>query len=100
MDRKTKLQKVAFDRVKQLFEQADEVFIKDSKLADRYVKLARKLAMRVNLRMPRGSKRKYCKHCYSYLRPGVNCRVRTQKHNVVYTCLVCKKYFRFPLTRK
>ena len=97
---KTKSQEIARERVKELFEQAEEIFSKDTKLADRYVNLARKIAMKVNLKMPRGLNRKFCKHCYSFLKQGVNCRVRTQKHNVVYSCLVCNKHMRFPLARK
>jgi len=97
---KTKNKDIARERVKTLFEQAEEIFSEDPKLADRYVKLARKIAMKVNLRMPRGFKRRFCKHCYSYLKHGVNCRVRTQGDNIVYTCLVCKNHMRFPLARK
>jgi len=90
---------IARDRVKKLFEQADVVFLKDKKLANRYVGLARKIAMKFNLRMPNGYKRKYCKHCYSYLKPGVNLRVRTKDRKVVYYCLECKKFMRFPLSK-
>ena len=91
---------IALKRVKQLFKEADSVFNKDPKLAKRYVNLARKIAMKVRLRMPKELKRKFCKHCYSYLMPGVNLRVRTQRGKVVYYCLKCKKYMRFPYVRE
>ena len=83
-----------------MFEEADSVFSKDKKLANRYIRLARKIAMKFNLRMPRGYKRKFCKHCYSYLKPGVNLRVRTKDGKVIYYCLECKKFMRFPVSKK
>ena len=60
MVRKDK-KEIANEKVKKLFYQADEIFQKDPSLADRYVYLARKIAMKVNLRYPRGLKRKFCK---------------------------------------
>lgn len=91
---------VALEKLKQYFSQADEVFDKDPKLANKYIQLGRKIAMKVNLRYPRGLKRKFCKHCYHYLKSGVNCRVRTREKKLVYYCLDCKKYMRFPLKAK
>ena len=91
---------IAKEKVKKLFQQADEVFKESPELANRYIHLARKNAMKVNLRYPRGFKRKFCKHCYHYLMPGVNCRIRTRDKKVIYYCLDCKKYMRFPLKAK
>ena len=91
---KKQLRKIALERVETLFLEAGKVFSKDPGLANKYVKNARKIAMKVNLTIPRELKRKYCKHCYSYLKPGVNARVRIKKM-VVYTCFNCKKYMRF-----
>ena len=91
---------IARGRIKQLFEEADKAFSENKNLSNRYIKLARKIAMKFNLRMPRGYKRKFCKHCYSYLKPGKNLRVRTKNNNVVYYCLECKKFMRFPLLKK
>ncbi len=91
---------IANERIKKLFTEADSVFSKDKNLANKYIKLARKIAMKFNLRMPRGYKRKFCKHCYSYLKPGVNLRVRTKDKKIIYYCLECKKFMRFPLSKK
>jgi len=96
---KNKKEEIAKQRIKTLFEQAEKTFNKDSKLADRYVKIARKIAMKINLRFPRGLKRKFCKHCYSYLKPGVNCRIRTKDKKIIYYCMNCKKYMRFPIRK-
>ena len=92
---KSKLKKESLDKIKELFKEADAQFSKDKELSNKYVKIARKMAMKLNLRLPRDIKRKFCKHCYSYLKPGKNCRVRIHKSRIIYYCLECKKYMRF-----
>ncbi len=87
---------IAKERIQELFRQADEVFDEDPKLADRYVELARKISMKIKVRIPSNLKRKFCKHCYCFLKPGKNCRVRTHEGKVVYYCQKCKKFMRFP----
>ena len=98
--KKEDTKKIALERIKQLFKEADSVFNENPKLANRYVQLARKISMKVKLRMPRTLKRKFCKHCYTYLKPGKNCRVRNYKSRVVYYCENCKKYMRFVINKK
>ena len=68
--------------------------------ADRYVELARKIGMRYNVPIPAKYKRRLCNHCYSYLLPGVNARVRTGKAKVIIFCENCKKYMRIPFIRE
>ena len=97
---KKEIRKLAKQKVEDLFNHAQLVFKKDKNLATRYVNIARKIAMKVNLRLTSNIKRKFCKHCYSYLMPGVNCRVRTRDTKVVYYCLDCKKFMRFPFLRE
>ncbi len=92
---KIKERKKVLQVVKRLFDEAKEQFSKHPELSNRYIKLARNAAMKVNLRIPRELKRKYCKHCYSYLVPGKNSRVRIHKSRVIYYCFNCKKYMRF-----
>ena len=92
---KLKQKKETLVLVKKLFEEAKLQFNKNRNLSNKYVKLARKAAMRVNLRIPRELKRKFCKHCYSYLVPGKNSRVRIHKSRIIYYCFNCKKYMRF-----
>lgn len=93
-------EKIVNERIKKLFQQAEKIFNKDPKLANKYVDLARKLAMKLTIRFPRNLKRRFCKHCYYYLKSGINCRIRTKDKKVVYYCLNCKKYMRFPLMEK
>ena len=91
---------IAGERIKILFEEADKIFIKDKSLASNYVKKARKIAMKVNLKLPRPLKRKFCKHCYNYLRPGINSRTRISKSRITILCKECKKYTRIPVKTK
>lgn len=92
-------QEIALNRVKSLFKEAQQKFKTDSKLSQRYVDIARKTAMKVNLRLPRELKRKICKHCYHYLVPSKTCRVRIHKNKVIYYCLNCKNYMRFMIKK-
>ncbi|MDD5651019.1 MAG: ribonuclease P [Candidatus Nanoarchaeia archaeon] len=91
--------KIALERIKQLFQEADLIFKENPERANRYVHLARKIAMKLNLRFPRELKRKYCKHCYSYLKPGINCRIRNYKSRISIYCSNCKKFTRIPIKK-
>jgi|TARA_B100001971_G_C17980717_1_gene427254 ribonuclease P protein subunit RPR2 len=91
---------IAKNRIRKLFSEADKIFPKSPKLANRYVGLARKIAMKVNLHLPKYQKRKFCKHCYHYLKPGVNSRIRIHKSRVIIYCLDCKKFTRIPIKPK
>ena len=93
--RQKEMKQIAKERITYLFEQAKKTFNKHPSLSNRYVTLARKLSMKYKVQIPRELKRRFCKHCYKYLMPGNNCRVRTKKGKVVYYCLNCKKYMRF-----
>jgi ribonuclease P protein subunit RPR2 len=92
--------KIAKERINELFRQAEEMFDEDPKLSDRYVQIARKISMKLKVRIPPELKRRFCKHCYCYLVPGKNCRVRTHEGKVVYYCRQCKKFMRFPYKSK
>jgi len=96
---KKKRKEIAHERIKVLFEEAESNFSKDSSLSNRYVSLARKLVMKVKIRIPLELKRKFCKHCYKFLRPGVNCRVRIKEGKVIIYCQECKKFTRIPLKK-
>ena len=94
---KQKQKEIARERIKTLFQQAEEVFPKNKALAHRYVALARKIAMKVRLRLPKEIKRKFCKHCYKFLQPGINCRIRTRNGKVIISCFECQKFMRIPI---
>lgn len=69
-------------------------------LADRYVDLARKLSMRYLTPIPNEFKRRYCKHCYSYLLPLINCRIRIRHSKIIIYCNNCQKFTRIPFKNK
>lgn len=92
--------KIALERIRILFKEADVMFKEDPKLSNKYVKLARKLSMKYKVKMPSEFKKRYCKHCHSFLKPAKNVRIRLNQGKVVYHCLNCKKYMRFPYTKE
>lgn len=86
--------KIARERIRILFDEAEKAG--DEKLARRYVDLARRIGMRYNVRMPRDLKRRYCRHCRSYLRFGVNAASRVKRGVVTIKCFTCKKEMHYP----
>ncbi len=97
---KQRKKQIAEQQIAELFLKAEEAFSSNSKVSDRCVRKARRLAMKHKIRLPKELKIRFCKHCNSYLSPSVNCRVRLSGGKVVYYCLACKKYMRFPYTKK
>jgi len=97
---KYKQKEIALERIHILFNEAEKTFSKNKTLANRYVSLARKIAMKVKLKIPLKLKRKFCKHCYKFLMPGVNSRIRTRNGKVVISCFECKKFMRIPMIKK
>ncbi|MBS3117180.1 ribonuclease P [Candidatus Woesearchaeota archaeon] len=94
---KGKQKDIARERLAILSTQAEKVFPQNKSLANRYVFLARKIAMKSRLPLPKEFKRRFCKHCNSYLQPGVNSRIRTRQGKVIISCFECKKFTRIPV---
>ncbi len=91
--------KIARERIVILFAQARAAFATHPELSNRYVELARKIAMRQRIRIDREFRREFCRHCSSFLVPGTTSRVRVQGGNVVVTCLCCRQRRRYPVGR-
>ena len=92
---------IARKRIQHLFNQAHQVALQRRlDLANRYVELARKLSMRYLITLPRKYKTRFCKHCNSYLLPGVNSRYRLGGHRIIIWCDECKKFSRRPFLRE
>ena len=89
--------KIAKRRIDFLFKLAKEYFKEDNRLSNKYVKMARRIAMKYKIRLPSSMKKRLCSNCHSYLVPGVNCRVRIHKHRIIYYCIGCKHYGRHPI---
>ncbi len=85
--------KTAKERINELFELAES----NESYANRYVSMARKISMKYKVKIPKELKKRFCKHCYKYLRQGKNVRVRRNEKGIVYTCLECNKQMRFPI---
>ena len=102
MDRRTKpdLQlDIAKERIDILFHEAEKAAKEGNlKRANRYVFLARKLAMKFNVKFSRLQRRKFCHKCYHFMLPGRNLEVRTNPKTkaVEYRCLDCKHINRYP----
>jgi ribonuclease P protein subunit RPR2 len=95
--------RIALQRIHTLFRLAEKTVHENPELAQRYVEIARKIAMRTKLRLPKEYRRLVCRHCKSFIFPGVNCRVRTQSRrepHIVVTCLSCGKHMRIPLKER
>ncbi|MCJ7722261.1 ribonuclease P [Candidatus Bathyarchaeota archaeon] len=91
---------IALKRVHTLFQLAKEVIHEDPERAQRYVQIARKIAMRTRLRLPKEYRSLVCSKCKSFILPGVNCRIRIQQRrepHMVITCLNCGGHSRIPL---
>ena len=90
----------ATEKIAALFYEAGQIYSVDSDLAHRYVHLARKTAMKYKIRLSSALQKKFCKHCYKYLMPGENARIRTRDSKVIYTCFECKNFMRFPMAKE
>lgn len=97
--KKQQEKQLAKEHLRELFEQADERFAQRPDLAHRYVALARLTQMKYKIRMPREYKRKYCKHCYHYIRSGSNGRVRIRDGVLTVYCEHCKRFTRTPFKK-
>lgn len=100
--RKTKAMiNIAGERIDILFNLAqEEALAHNFHRANRYVDLARKIGMRYNVRVPRRYKKRYCKHCHSYLLPSINSRVRLRGGKIVIFCENCGGFMRLPFIRE
>ncbi|WP_049888886.1 ribonuclease P protein component 4 [Natronococcus occultus] len=87
---------VAAERIDRLHELARAAAADgDDDRARYYVRLARRVAERNRLALPREFRRFTCDACDAYLRPGRNARVRTRGGHVVITC-DCGEQARYP----
>lgn len=87
---------VAEERIERLQELAAEAAREgEEERAKGYVRLARRIAERHRLQLPREFVRFTCDACDRYLVPGKNARVRLQDGHVVVTC-DCGHQARYP----
>ncbi|MFH1063834.1 MAG: ribonuclease P [Candidatus Woesearchaeota archaeon] len=92
--------RIAKAHIASLLDRAKSIAKDNHPLANRYVTLARKIAMKFRVHMDSDQKRLFCKHCYRFLIPGKNLRVRVHEHRIIYYCLDCKKFWRKPVSKR
>ena len=101
MDMETR--RIALQRIQWLFRLAYQTIPHDKELAQRYITIARQIAMAAKIRLPCEYRRMICRHCKKLIVPGINCRVRLQPRrepHVVVTCLECGGHMRIPIKRQ
>ena len=94
------MQKLARCRIEKLIEFSKQAHSEDPKLANRYVSIARNIAMGTKVAIPASLKRYICHNCKELLVPGRNMRFRinNKKHYGTYvsvTCLSCGHITRY-----
>ncbi len=101
--KQTNIKQIARQRIQILFEQANNIAKSNPKLAAKYVKTGRRIAMAAKIRLPIEFRRQTCKKCNALFVHGVNCRVRIKQKresHVVVTCLNCGNQTRMLLGKK
>lgn len=96
--RKKFIRKIALEQIIILFEQAEQVFQEDPMKSQRYIDIARAISKRCKVRIPKQNKMRICRHCKSYIVPGINCRIRVRSNkqrHLTITCLKCHNYTRY-----
>lgn len=101
--KKVEEQELVSERIKILFDLAEKAAISGkTSLADRYVKQARNIGMRYNVRIPKEYRSRICRYCYGYLFPEITSRTRinSKRHRVEVECFNCKRIVFFPYIRE
>lgn len=99
--RKGEERKIASERINVLFSLAEKYSLKgNTQRANRYAYLAWKIGMRYNVTIPGHLKRRYCRGCHTFLRPGINCRVRLTGDRITMVCESCGRLYRYPIVRE
>ena len=92
---------IAKNRIIKLFNLAEKKALSGNlNLANRYIEIARRISMRNLVRIPNKFKRRFCKHCYCYLLPNTNCRIRLHNKKIIIYCKNCNSFTRIPLKKQ
>jgi len=90
--------KIARERIDILFKLAEKELEKHPERSIRYIKLARKIGMRYNIRLSKEKKSSFCKHCNILLYTGKTAEEIKSKFPGFKTirCLNCGKIKNIP----
>jgi len=97
------IKQIAYERIHILFTLAKQIVHERPELAERYAEIARKIAMKARVHLPKEFRLLICRRCKRFILPGVSCRVRVQPRrepHVTITCLHCGHHMRIPLKRR
>jgi len=94
MGKKKKDKIAALREINGLFSKAKEIIKQDERMAARYIKKAKRIAMRHNLRMPREIRKRFCRRCYSLFTLN-NSKTRIKHGFIVIHCLKCGRIYRY-----
>ena len=97
------VRRIAYERIRMLFAAAKQVVHERPDLADRYVDIARRIAMKARIHLPKEYRLLVCRRCKKFILPGVSCRVRIQPQreaHITITCLRCGNHVRIPYKRR
>lgn len=82
-------QKIGLERIERLFELSEKDFKDHPERSHRNVQLARKIAMRYNIRIPSRLKNRFCRKCYKYLSTNINCTTSKRQGVTTIKCIGC-----------
>ena len=90
--------KIAEERIDILLDLAKKEFKKNKERSKRYAELARKIALRYNIRLDKATKNQFCKNCFYLFIPGktFQTRLESKTKTIVIKCLNCNKIYRRP----
>lgn len=90
--KKQAAKEIAKERIRLLIDHALREALYDDILANNQARLAKKIAMRMRLRLPYEIRQLYCKRCKQFILPGISSRIRTGRSRlkaIRITCLKC-----------
>ena len=88
---------IAKERIERLLELAKDELDKNSERSRDYVKLARKIGMRYNVRLKKDQKRTFCKKCNQLLidKKTSKIEIDSKKKLKIIKCLNCGNIYRY-----
>ena len=97
-----RMKKIARERIRILLGLAEQEIYSHPERSRRYAELAKKIGMRYRVRIPKKYKRKICRKCGAYLKPGANCTVRLipKERCVSWKCSECGAERRYSYRKK
>lgn len=91
------VKQIALERMQILIDNAMSNARTNPKLAQRQALLARKISMRLKVKMPYSLRMVFCKKCKSFIAPGINSKIRvgrTSIKSIRITCNFCGHTYR------